>query len=187
MMEELRKASILLTHLAPRERKQILARFEIEQREQLERMIAEAPEVSRAELVGIVSEYQTWMQRLSVESDQTSGLAETVDSEVNSPADAGLKGQFAACDAETLTERLCDEPATVLCAVMCHLHESTAREVYESLLEDRKAEVVVRLPGQTELKPIVKQELARYLSEPAAGSERVNSPGTALLSRLVGT
>lgn len=184
-MDELRKASILLKHLAPGERSQILGRLELEQRTHLEQMVTDAPEVSRDELAGIVSEYQAWLQRLSV--NRTAGVPASEERELDSPEDDGLNPQFTLCDAQQLTERLREEPATVLCAVLCHLHEAVARELYDSLREDRKAEVASRLPGQADITPIVKQELDRYLNEPAAGREGEKSPGSVLLSRLVGT
>jgi flagellar motor switch protein FliG len=169
-MDELRKASILLKHLAPTERELILARFDAEQRRQLERMIAEDSDISHTELVGIITEYQSWLQRLTS----------------NPVGDVDFGEPSIRCDVETLRFRLREEPATVVTAVMCQLPESAARDVFEALPEDRKAAVVNCLPAQAELRPLVKQELARFLSESATGAAREANPGQVLLARLVG-
>jgi flagellar motor switch protein FliG len=186
-MDELRKASILLRHLSAAEREQILGQFDPQQREQLERLIGEASEVSHDELAGIVSEYQSWLQRVSVKSntEAESSSSAPIEPDESSTTDSDRLWRSLSKDAESIVDRLIGEPATVLAAVLCQLHESTAREVYASLSEERQAGVVSRLPAQRELRPMVKQELARFLSE-SAGSERNNQRGTALLARLVG-
>lgn len=186
-MDELRKAAILLKHLAPGEREQVLGRLGLEQRERLERMIAAAADVSHSELVDIVSEYQSWLQRASATSNEPEAPSEPVESKANSIADAEPPRQSFSCDAGLLFERLAEEPATVVSAVLCQLPESTARKLYGSLPEDRQAAVAARLPAQGELKPFVQQELARFLSAPAAGLEGAANPGQELLARLVGS
>ena len=162
MMDELQKASILLKHLSPAEREQILGQFEPGQREQLERMVGEASDVSHSELAAIVSEYQTWLQRVSSGMNTEPEPVATLDSRDTSVTDTERMWRSRPQDAETIVNRLTEEPATVLAAVLCQLDETTARGVYASLSESRKAAVVSRLPAQQELKPFVKQELAGF-------------------------
>lgn len=186
-MDELRKAAILLKHLAPGEREQVLGRLGLEQRERLERMIAAAADVSHSELTDIVSEYQSWLQRAPATSNEPASPSDPVESKESAIADAEVPRPSISCNAGLLSERLAEEPAPVLSAVLCQVPESTARELYHSLPEDRQAAVAARLPAQRELKPLVQQELARFLSAPAAGLEGATNPGKELLVRLVGS
>jgi len=186
-MDELRKASILLKHLSPGEREQILGQIDPEQRVQLEQMVAAATDVSRAELVEIVSEYQSWLQRVSAGPAVGPESAVPFEADEGPATESDRVWQFVSGDGPTIVNKLTEEPAAVLSAVLCLLHESTARAVYESLSEERQAAVAARLPAQRELMPIVEREIAGFLSEADTGAERDNHRGSALLARLVGS
>ena len=186
-MDDFRKAAILLKHLTPREREEVLERFDHDQRKRLELLLADAADVSRAELVGIVSEYQSWLQKIVPNTGVIPDQHDLCQSSVDSSTGTDRLWEPVSNDVATLTARLAREPATVLSAVMCHLREETARELYESLPEDRRAALCARLPAQGELMPLVKQELARILNEPAADHSRDNRPGDLLLARLIGS
>lgn len=188
-MDELRKASILLKHLSPAEREQILGQFEPEQRAQLERTVGEASDVTHSELAAIVSEYQTWLQRVSSGKNTEQEPSATAESGGNSATETEPRRtwQSLSQDAGTISKCLIDEPATVLAAVLCQLEESTAHELYAALSEDRKGAVVARLAAQRELTPLVKQELTGFLCEAVSGNQRDNQRGSALLARLVGS
>lgn len=178
-MDDLQKAALLLKHLAPTERSQILSQLETEQREAIESQIDQAPEISDAELVGIVAEYQTWLRQL-----------QSPDSPASPNVESRESAEPVACltdsrDLVRLKELLVREPGTVQAAVLCHLAEPTARELFHAFDEQQQAELVERLPQQRPLSPLVWDELSLALNEATAPRQSSHERGQQLLKQLI--
>ncbi|MBD3673279.1 MAG: hypothetical protein HUJ26_07100 [Planctomycetaceae bacterium] len=178
-MDDFQKAALLLKHLAPTERTQILSQLETEQREAIESQIAQAPDISEAELVGIVAEYQTWLRQLQSSDPPASPNVEPRES-----------AEPVACltdsrDLVRLKELLIREPGTVQAAVLCHLAEPTARKLFHAFDEQQQAELVERLPQQRPLSPLVWDELSLALNEATTPQSSQHERGQQLLKQLI--
>jgi|GEM_PF-1618308 flagellar motor switch protein FliG len=175
-MDDLQKAAQLLKHLSMADRTQILSQVDETQRTALEAQIENVPEVSQSELVGIVAEYQNWLRHLqSIETSEkpAKSHAEDVQYLTNSR------------DLVRLTELLATEPGTVQAAVMCHIEEESARQIFHSLTDQQQAELVERLPEQRGLSSLVWDELSLYLNEIEPTQNTSPKRGQQLLTRLI--
>jgi len=174
-MEDLQKAALLLKHLSVAERTQILSQLNDDQRIALEQQIETVTEVSQAELVGIVAEYQNWLRQLK--SDQTQ------DETIEPVADVSYLTDSR--DLVRLTQLLAVEPATIQAAVLCHIEEQTAQELFHSFTEEQQAELIERLPAQQALSPLVWDDLSLCLHESSTTETTSHKRGQQLLTRLV--
>ena len=178
-MDDLQKAALLLKHLSADERSLILSRLDEEQRNAIEQSIEQAPEVSKAELVGIVAEYQTWLRRLNTQETSTPQKDEqtTPTEETSYLTDSQ--------DLVRLKELLAGEPGTVQAAVLCHIAEPTARELFHSFSVDQQNELVERLPQQRPLSPLIWDELSLAMNEATSPRQSRHERGKHLLKQLI--
>ncbi|MDG2389636.1 MAG: hypothetical protein P8M30_09995 [Planctomycetaceae bacterium] len=176
-MDDLQKAAQLLKHLSVADRTQILSQLDDIQRTALETHIENVTDVSQSELVGIVAEYQNWLRQLqSTEANNKSAESHADD----------VQYLTNSRDLVRLTELLTTEPGTIQAAVLCHIEEQTARQVFHALTEEQQTDLVERLPEQRAISPLVWDELSLSLNETTDSTE--NTPhkrGQQLLTRLI--
>lgn len=179
-MDDLQKAAMLLKHLNADERSLVLARLDDEQRAAIELHIAQAPDISEAELVGIVAEYQTWLRRLQSHEESA-----PQDNPSSPPTEQDVATLTDSQDLVRLKELLIGESGTVQAAVLCHLAEPTARKLFHTFSTAQQNELVERLPQQRPLSPLVWDELSLALSEATAPRPSHHERGQHMLKQLI--
>ncbi|HSG71422.1 MAG TPA: hypothetical protein VLA12_13460 [Planctomycetaceae bacterium] len=189
-MDDFRKAAILLQHLDPESRNQILAKLPEAQQQQIALLLNTTIEVDAGELTEIVREYQAQFQKSQTAPGIETPVAPLESFENESPGDELEPDSLASAirslfSPPQLAELLAPESDALLSAIIAHLPQTVGRELFLQLEQTRQSSVAHCLADQEEIAPAIAEEINEYLAEKHRAFSKHKKKGLSVLSGLL--
>jgi len=195
-VDDFRKAAILLQHLDPESRNQILARLPESQQAQIASLLNSPVEVGADELTEIVREYQSQFQQaqtVPVAAAAEDKKPESIEHESDfheSTADEyeldSLAGSIQSLfSPPQLAELLAPESDSILSAIIAHLPQAEGRDLFVRLEETRQTTLAECLADQEEIAPAITDEINEFLAEKHRIFANSKKKGLSVLSGLL--